>query len=511
MHLIKNFLKKKIIYPNPIKINLITAVDSKWGISKKNKIPWLIKEDMFFFQDVTKKNYQVGKKNAIIMGKNTWKALPDNFRGLNDRINIVVSSKMSENQLIFDNTTNSDCYLVKNLKTGISLCNELQVGKIFIGGGKNIYKEALNNLNIDEIYLTKINCDFDCDNIFPYSELYKKLKKFKTLFDKDFEVNEIERNKKVNVKFLKLFRDANPMDWNCNEQEQQYLGLLENIIKNGIKKKGRNGVTYSIFGNQLVFDLENGFPILTTKKLFFRGVFEELLFFIKGDTNAKHLSDQGVKIWDPNTSRQFLDSVGLNHYTEGTLGPMYGYQWRFFNYPYKGPDYDYSGKGIDQLKYCIDLIKKDPNNRRILMTAFNPNQVNDGVLWPCHGISIIFNVENNKLSCMMTQRSSDQFLGSPFNICSYGLLVHMICEIINNDVTYIGNKLIPGKLIICLADTHIYEEHYAQSIRQILREPNKFPKLSFNRKVTELTNFKFEDLQLVNYQCYPNIIAKMIA
>jgi thymidylate synthase len=146
--------------------------------------------------------------------------------------------------------------------------------------------------------------------------------------------------------------------------------------------------------------------------MFFKGVVEELLWFLKGDTNAIHLSDKGVKIWEPNTSRDFLDNMKFNHRQVGDMGPMYGFQWRFFGADYKGMEHNYDNQGFDQVKYCIDLIKKDPYSRRILMTSFNPKQAQEGVLYPCHGISIIFNVEEgDKLSCMMTQRSADSFLG----------------------------------------------------------------------------------------------------
>lgn len=494
------------------KTNLIVAVDSNWGISKQNTIPWRIKEDSTFFQDVTKRIYEGNKRNVVIMGRNTWKALPDSFRGLKDRINIVVSSSMKEEELVNDNVTKSETYLVKSLTESMELSIKLNPGRIFIGGGSSIYKEALEKLNIDEIYLSKVNGRYNCDNIFPHNSLNSIISQYKEYFNKTFTVTDENVNKSVDVTFMKLYKDNLPSHFNVNNEEQQYLDLLENIIKTGHFRQTRNSKTWSKFAKNLEFDLSNGFPILTTKKVFFRGVFEELLFFLKGDTNAKHLSDKGIKIWEPNTTREFLDSVELKHYEVGDMGPMYGFNWSHFGTQYNGMNANYDGAGFNQLEYCLNLLKNDPFSRRILMTTYNPAVAKEGCLYPCHGVSILFNVENgHRLSCMMTQRSADTFLGVPFNISSYAMLICLLCEVINNDGNYKGPKFTPGRLIMNLGDVHIYEDHYSQVIRQILREPYNFPQLIFKRKVTELTDFKFEDLELIDYECYPNIPAKMIA
>lgn len=493
--------------------NLIVAVDSKWGISNKGMIPWRFKEDSLFFQDVTKREYVKGKKNAIILGKNSWKALPDTFRGLKDRINIVVSSSMTPEELVQDNKTLAESYLVKSLNEGIDLCQKIQPGKIFIGGGNNIYKESLEKNLVDEVYLTQIDADYKCDNTLPF--LSKVFDNFKTFSSKQFvltDQNHQDKSNKANVTFTKLYRDELPIHLNVNKEEQQYLDLLENILRTGNYRKGRNGYTWSKFGKHMEFDLSKGFPILTTKKINFYAIFEELLWFLKGDTNSKNLSEKGIKIWDGNTTREFLDSVGLTHLKEGEIGPMYGFQLLNFNAPYKGAEVDYTGKGFNQIEYCLNLLKKDPFSRRILMTTYNPAQANEGCLFPCHGISIIFNVEEgHKLSCMMTQRSIDSICGLQFNLSSYSLLVHMLCEILNNDENYNGDKFSPGRLIMNLADTHIYESHKEQAIRQILREPREFPQLKFKRKVKDLKDFKFEDLELIDYQFDPYIPVKMVA
>ena len=495
---------------------LIVAVDINNGISKNGLIPWKIKEDSNFFQDVTKRQYEKGKVNAVIMGKNTWLSFPETIRGLKDRINIVVSSTLTEEELSKQNTSLCEAYVVKTLDQGIALAYKLKVGHTFICGGSNIYKEALVKYTIKELFVTKIYWNYECDNVFPIdvfmhnSPIYNKY----TMHTRHgFTVaSSNNQDNKIEIEFFKYYEGQKPEYLNVNKEEQQYLDLLDYILKKGHFRQTRNSKTWSTFGKTMEFDLSQHFPILSTKRVFFRGVFEELLFFLKGDTNATHLSEKGVKIWDPNTTREFLDSVKLNHYAVGDMGPMYGFNWLHYNAEYLGMDADYTNQGFNQIEYCLNLLKTDPFSRRIIMTTFNPGKAKEGVLYPCHGISIMFNVDETwKLSCMMFQRSADSFCGVPFNISSYALLIHFFCEIINNDITYTGPKFSPGKLIMNFGDTHIYEDHYSETVRQVLREPYKFPQLIFKRCVNNLTDFKFEDIELVNYECYPNINVKMVA
>lgn len=407
------------------RINLIVAYDQKKGISNDGKIPWDIKEDSNFFQDVTSREYYSGKKNVLIMGKLTWKALPAQYRGLKNRITVVVSSSMNNEELKEDNTTGEEVYLAKSFLDAMHLYSDRY---IFICGGSQIYKEAIEHIDMDYYYLTEIDDDYECDNLFPYNDLLLHLTdheiggsmvKMAELMDqKTFLVQDHSRIKKVNItvkKYRNLARCLNSVPENVmtvNPEENQYLNLLNEILQKGHFRSTRNSNTWSLFGKTMEFNLGNGFPLLTTKKVFFRGVFEELLFFLRGDTNAKKLSDKGVKIWEGNTSRDFLDKAGLGHYETGDTGPMYGFQLKYFNTKYEGADKDYTGQGIDQLQYVLDLLKNDPYSRRIIMTTYNPIQKFDGVLFPCHGLFIQFYVEeNNKLSCMMTQRSCDVFLG----------------------------------------------------------------------------------------------------
>lgn len=498
-------------------IEVIVAVDAKDGISKNNVIPWQIKEDSDFFSDVTKSG---NKKNVVIMGRKTWKSLPEGNRGLKDRINIVVSNKMKLEEFHADNTTMTESYLVPSFVRGLNFCNGRDdVGKIFIIGGSGLYQEAFSKCLLSRIHLTRIEADCQCDIQFPSVGL----KMHREVSNKSFQVKDLKSNKEVKVSFItyahhpEIKDEQTQFERIVKQQEKpelQYLNLLESTLKTGHFRETRNAQTWSIFGETLKFDLAQGFPLLTTKKIFFRGIVEELAFFLRGDTNTKHLSDKGIKIWEANTSQQFLKSVNLP-YEEFDMGPMYGFNWLHFGAKYSGMNDYYANKGFNQINYCLNLLKKDPFSRRIIMTTFNPAQAKEGVLYPCHSLINQFYVspsgDRYLLSSTCYNRSQDAILGLPFNLAMSALLVHLFCEVINNDPGYKGPKFFPGKLILNLGDVHIYEDHYSEAVRQILREPYPFPQLNFKRPVTDLTKISFDDLDLVNYQCYPALNVKMVA
>jgi thymidylate synthase len=287
-------------------------------------------------------------------------------------------------------------------------------------------------------------------------------------------------------------------------QEQQYLDLIKNILDNGTWEEGRNGRTKSVFGNMMRFDLTNGkIPILTTKKTAWKTCLKELLWFIRGETDNKLLQDQGVHIWDGNTTREFLDSRGLN-YREGLIGPGYGFQWRNFNASYDKETGGPSEKGIDQLQQIIDALK-DPaqrTSRRLVMTAWNPCQLNEMALPPCH-ILCQFNVhDGNKLSCCMTQRSSDFFLGIPFNVASYSLLTHLIAK-------HCG--LEAYEFVHFMGNCHIYENAIDACKLQITREPYPFPTVSIKEVRENISDYIVDDFVLENYQSHDAIKVAMVA
>lgn len=496
------------------KLCLIVALDKNNGFSANQQIPWKITEDFNFFSDITKRKSR--GTNAVIMGKNTWKTLPDISRGLKDRINIIISSTMTKEEMDADNVTQQQVHLYVSLEEALTSCaNTETIGDVYICGGKGIYEEAIQKYDLDEIFITKIDHDFNTDTFFdpyPYltSDRYVRDKCHK------FKLTDNISGASFITSFSKYVGVDKLSVTSTNTDEELYLHMVERILTNGHFRQTRNACTWSSFGKTLDFDLSNGFPLLTTKKMFFRGICEELFFFLRGDTNATHLLEKGVKIWEPNTNRQFLDKVGLSSYMEGDMGPMYGYNWRHYGADYKTCTDSYEGQGIDQIAECLNLLKKDPFSRRIIMTTYNPSVAHQGVLYPCHGLVVMWGVEVSDtgsylLSCMMTQRSADSICGIPFNIASYGLLVHLFCEVLNNDVSYTGPRFEPGRLVINFGDVHIYESHRTQAIRQILREPYPFPKLSFNRQLTSLTDITYEDIKLTDYVNHPGILVKMVA
>ncbi|XP_055617210.1 thymidylate synthase isoform X2 [Toxorhynchites rutilus septentrionalis] len=286
-----------------------------------------------------------------------------------------------------------------------------------------------------------------------------------------------------------------------NREEIQYLDLIRTILANGNKRQDRTGVgTLAIFGTQMRYSLRNNtLPLLTTKRVFFRAVAEELLWFIRGSTNAKELQEKNIHIWDGNSTRQFLDSAGFTNREEGDLGPVYGFQWRHFGAQYKTYHDDYSGQGIDQLAEVINRIKTNPTDRRIIMSAWNPVDIPQMALPPCHCLAQFF-VADGELSCQLYQRSADMGLGVPFNIASYALLTHMIAHV---------TGLKTGDFIHTTGDTHIYLNHIEPLKEQIQRTPRRFPSLNFKRVITSIDDFRYEDLEVRDYDPYPTIKMQM--
>jgi len=261
---------------------------------------------------------------------------------------------------------------------------------------------------------------------------------------------------------------------------KQYHDLLEHILENGVKKEDRTGTgTISVFGYQMRFDLSEGFPCITTKKLHLRSILHELLWFLKGDTNIQYLKENSVSIWD-----EWADE-------NGNLGPVYGSQWRSW------PTAD--GRHIDQIKQVIDQLKNNPDSRRIIVSAWNVGEIEKMALPPCHAF-FQFYVAEGKLSCQLYQRSADTFLGVPFNIASYALLTMMIAQVCD---------LTPGDFVHTLGDAHLYSNHLEQAKLQLTRDFRPLPQMKINPNVKDLFDFKFEDFELVNYDPHPHIKAEV--
>lgn len=453
--------------------NIIVAVDLKNGISKNGDIPWNIPNDLKYFKKMTTFTRLPLKENAVIMGRKTADSLPNKF--LSERLNIVLTRSVSYK--------NDNVIIVDDFNKALIECQIKKVDTVWVIGGCEVYNLAFNHPLLDKIYITVIDNDYNCDKII-------SLPNFKIL--DSISCVEEDKNSLLSHNVLNLI--AKPI-YNA---EQMYLSLLRQILKDGTKRMTRNAITLSLFNKEISFNVSKSFPLLTTKKMFWKGIVEELLFFIRGETNTKKLEEKKVNIWKGNTSKEFLDKLNLD-YEEGNMGPMYGYQWRFFNKPI-----DDDTGGIDQLKNLIELIKNDPHSRRLLLTDFNPSQVDQGVLYPCHSLILQFYVENKFLSVKMYQRSADVFLGLPFNIASTSLLLYIVAKLSN---------LEPNNVSISLGDTHIYQDHIEAVEEQLSRNCLILPKLEIPdfKTLEEVEKSTFQDYKIIDYISGSSIKAEMIA
>ena len=526
-------------------VNIIVAVanyyaEKGYAIGKNGGIPWSCPQDMKWFKDTT-----IG--HAVIMGRKTFDSLK---KPLKDRINIVITSK--------DIDTNSEekIYAAKSVEEAISLAKSLTMNDIFIIGGASIYKYALEHDLVDKIYIDYLS-EFveDADAFFPlFQNNYS--------WEEVGETVEILKGKAYAKEYVKLRGENNNVD-------KQYLDLVNEVIEHGEVKKTRAGKTRSLFGKQLRFNLKDGLPMLTSKKMFTKGVLHELLWFIKGDTNIKYLVDNGVHIWDDDAYRYYLEltkywrgpngledvydketflkMVKLGSYSEkilnqdksqyhyGDLGPVYGYQWTNWN-------------GHNQIEEVIETLKKNPNDRRMIISAWNVGDIPDMALPPCHfccqfytkkmteverwnyfeahmlkedneegrynlyvsrgenyikGSLVAYldrmNVPSRKLSCMWHQRSVDILLGLPFNIMSYAVFTHMIAQCVNMDV---------DELIFDGGDVHVYENQIETYLStQKLNHPKLYslPTLVLNKDIKNISDFTYDDIKIEGYQSYSKI------
>lgn len=506
-------------------IKLIFAVSREFYFSSSDNsnLPWpKIKEDLNFFRNKTIGN----GNNVVIMGRKTFDSL--NNKPLPDRTNIVVTRKNNEtnyNQIKFAQSLDEAIDLVKSLNyeqvqfahslnQAIYLAKSLNPNEIWIIGGKMLFEEALTRDDIDEVFISLISGNIEKSIPTNSNKFYYNLPEY--LFMGECNLEKIVECENYSVDVMSYKRKSKIQNLLTkpkkleNKNEDVYLKLLNYILINGESRDDRTKIgTISSFGNFLTFNLCENFPLLTTKKVFWKGVVAELLWFLSGSSDSKILESQGVNIWKGNTSREFLDNLGLTSYNEGEVGTSYGWQWRNFNGEYiplkvkKVIDVDFTPqKGVDQITEAINLINNDPFSRRIIVSAWNPCQLDQTALPSCHNFFQFYvSGENNeKLSVMVNMRSCDVFLGLPFNIASYALLLHMISRITNKT---------PYQLKFSLGDTHIYKTHFQAVRTQLEREPFAGPTLKIKREVTSIDDFRIEDFELINYQSYPAIKAEM--
>ena len=479
-------------------VNLIVAVDKYFGIAKDGNIPWYLPEDLKYFKDITTNYGDKSSKNVVVMGRKTWDTIPEKFRPLKGRINCI----LTKNQELISSDILMHYQNADQFNEGPhyffsidQLLVKFRNNNIFIIGGKQIYEYILTKYKdrINKIFLTFIKKDFDCDLYLHYIDTNFKL----ISCDKKSKIITFnEKETKLNYEFL-VYEKRPKLDFS----EQFYLNKCDDILELGIECNDRTGIGIKIiFGNQFRYNLQDSFPLLTTKQMYWKGIVEELLWFLKGDTNSKHLEEKKVFIWKGNTTREFLDKRGLTDLQEGDIGAGYGFQFRHFGADYEGCDVDYTGKGYDQVKEVLRQIREEPESRRIVLSLWNPNFLDKMCLPPCH-ILYQFRVLNGKLYCSMYQRSGDMGLGIPFNIASASLMTHIFAKL---------SGLRVGEFIHTVADAHLYKNHFEGVSEQTGRTPRPYPKLVIkDRGQSQVEDFEYSDFVLEGYTPYPSIKMEM--
>lgn len=459
----------------------------KNGIGKNNNLPWKLKNDLKHFKFITESNKNPKLQNSIIMGKNTWNSLPK--KPLDNRLNIIVSNTLyNENK----NRRTKNIEYIDSFDKALNIATE-KSENIFIIGGEQIYKEAINHNLCEKLYITDIYNNYNCDTYFP--EINEN--KFKLT-----KISEFKKEKNINFRYLiyhnKDYIKNLPYK---NLEELQLFSLFNNIIQNGELKSNRtNTKIYSVFSpSKLKYNLEDTFPICTSKKIFIRGIFEELMFILRGQTDNKILKNKKINIWSGNTTKEFLNSNNLYHLNEDDMGETYGFNMRYYGEKYINCNTEYKNTipNSDQLNYLINLLKYDKNSRRMIINLWNPNSLNNCSLPPCLML-YQFNVSNNnKLNLQITLRSSDVYLANNWNTVYAALFVHLLCNIKDINLT-------PGILTVNIGDAHIYENHLNAVKEQMTREPRPYPKLEVLTQKKDITDFEFSDIKLLGYNPYDN-------
>mmetsp|Transcript_43206 Transcript_43206/g.122379 ORF Transcript_43206/g.122379 Transcript_43206/m.122379 type:complete len:471 (-) Transcript_43206:523-1935(-) len=468
------------------------------------------------------------------MGRNTWMSLPQRVRPLPGRLNVVVSSTLQAG----NSSLPAGVEVVSSLDAALDLIESAyttKVDQVFVIGGAALYASALDSSRVGTIYLTRIGREFECDTHMPeidtkrfrlvslsrthaYQDIpfdhlvYEAVKDgdgdrtngYSCNGDADADAGAATNGVVGEGASSRGPKPASNGGEGMGHEEYQYLRLINDIIRHGIPQSDRTGVgTLAKFGCQMRFSLREAFPLLTTKRVFWKGVVEELLWFVRGDTNGNRLADKGVKIWQANGSRGFLDSRGLNSHEEHDLGPIYGFQWRHFGADYKDMHTDYTGEGVDQLAEVVRQIKADPTDRRIILTAWNPAALSRMALPPCHMMAqflVDTSTSPHELTCIMFQRSADMGLGVPFNIASYALLTRMMAQVCG---------IAAGELVHVLGNAHVYSSHIGPLQEQLARVPRPFPILKVNPAVKTIDDFVSGDFELIGYHPHEKIAMQL--
>jgi len=486
---------------------VVAAAAHSRGIGCNGKLPWRLPGDMAHFKKITSTPPSPGLINAVIMGRKTWESIPPKFRPLDNRTNIILTRTPPQDGF------GDNVKVAKSLEEVEGILGGLDnLGRAFVIGGGQVYEESIQKGMVNQIYYTNVKDvpeDVEFDAWFP--ELDAQTWECRPYEGGEWKVHEKSGMSYQFLEYVKMEKEQEEKKEevlveegaHVNPEEMQYLEMCRDIIEHGVERGDRTGTgTLSRFGTQMRFSLRDGtLPLLTTKRTFWRGVAEELLWFIEGNTNGNDLAAKNIHIWDGNGSREFLDSRGLPHREVGDLGPVYGFQWRHFGAKYVDMHTDYTGQGVDQLAECIDKIKNNPEDRRIIMSAWNPADLEDMALPPCHMFCQFYvDTRKKELSCQMYQRSADMGLGVPFNIASYALLTHMIAHV---------TGLKAGDFVHTIGDAHVYLNHVDALKEQLSRPPRAFPKIRINPEKKGIDDFVFDDFEVVGYKPHKTIKMKM--
>lgn len=447
------------------------------GIGKDGNLPWYLVEDMKRFRDLT-----IG--NVVVMGSKTFFSLPNANRPLPSRTNIVLTRSPSDSR--FDQYRDRAFFCdLEEVRSKI----EHASSDVFVIGGRDIYEEFLPICS--KVYATVVYENIECDTHFP-------------MLDASFQLEEMgelrSSSNGVKYRFLRMDRTNALLS-----ADYQYAQLARKVLQksSGKVRNDRTGTgTLSIFGEQIRIDISKCAPVLTTKRVPWKSCIEELLWFMKGQTDANILKNKGVNIWNGNSSREFLDKVGLERLGEGDCGANYSFQWRFFGQEYNTCYSTYIPyTRYDQLNNVLKMIRTTPTSRRIFMSSWNPLDLENTVLPPCH-VSAQFYVDDGVLSCHVYQRSCDVFLGLPWNIFSYSTLTHIFAKMAD---------LVPGELIMSFGDVHLYTDHLKQINEQLSRVPLCAPVLQLHDSVKDkmFEELSIEDFNLIEYNSHPSIKGKM--
>lgn len=466
--------------------DIILAKSNDDIIGLNNEIPWKISKDMKYFKKITTETKCDDKYNSVIMGYNTWKSL--NIPFLPKRYNFVIDKNV---KTVIHSAKHKLLYYVPDFETALDYSKKIKeqgtIENIFLIGGAKLYNENLEHKSLHYVYVTNIK-NLKLKDGLKINKLNDKYKLISGVTDSE---------DKYKLEFLKYKYEPD-----YKHEEYQYYDVIRDILDNGESCDDRTNVgTYSVFGRQFKWDLSTHFPLLTTKRMYFKGIVEELLWFLRGETDNKLLNERKVRIWDGNSSREFLDNQGLTHLREGDIGKSYGFQFRHFGGDYTDCETDYSGIGYDQFMNVIKMIKENPNSRRIIISLWNPVDLKEMALPPCL-FYYQFRVYGNKLNLHILNRSNDMALGHPWNIATGALMCYIVSHM---------TGLIPGELTHSVSDAHIYKNHLDAIKEHFNRTPRPFPILKIkDNNQKDISDYKYEDFEVIGYNPYANIKMDMV-